>query len=755
MALPVSWVTRKIAGEGPKPCKAAIIGMNPGRVEVAFGRPFVGKSGQLLDRLLKEAGLNREEIYLTNVYKYGTEDNAEPTPEEMDGAGAIEELRAELALVCPTTILVLGDFVLRTLIGRGGIGAARGDIFPLRAIFGSSAKCIPSFHPSAALRNPKYLSAIEEDLRVFKRTLEQDYADIPIRWTTEAVPMEDVPGLVTLDIEAAKTGQLKAVGVYLGGLPVYECPADDPKGWATFKQWFTSHVHSISAWNLKYELKWLMKEGLWRPDLHTEDPMLIDFLLNENKRHDLETVATIELGVKPWKGSWRDRIFAGDDTLTNEEIMQYNATDVVYEAELHPKLMAKLQGDPKREKIYRELLLPATAMFAEVERHGVYINVPHLVEAEGEVRAKRELARLAVREHLGDVNLNSPRQVSRALYGTLGLPVTEWTEGGQPSTNEVSLKRIRSRHPVVGSLLDYRKYEKQLSTYFEPYRDMVDENSRVYPEYYMMLVTGRTSSQHPNIQQIPRDPLVRSIVGAPPGKKLVIADYSQVELRVAAWVFQERRMLEAFRAGEDLHYLMAEKMTGKPRDQITKEERYRAKIPNFMFLYAGEEETYIMNALREFDLVLTMEEARRDREAYFSMWPDLEQAYAATASEIKDTGEVRSIFGRVRHLPDFRSNSMAVRTAALREGINFRIQSAASDLTMLAAVQIHRAGLGNIVAYIHDSVILEVDEGAADSVAVAVKSIMESDVPSWYDAKFGIEVGVPLVAETEVTDRWH
>jgi DNA polymerase-1 len=194
-------------------------------------------------------------------------------------------------------------------------------------------------------------------------------------------------------------------------------------------------------------------------------------------------------------------------------------------------------------------------------------------------------------------------------------------------------------------------------------------------------------------------------------------------------------------------------MTGKPADQVTKEERSRAKIPNFMFLYAGEEKTYVTNALREFDLVLSLEEAARDREAFFSMWPDLEPAYAATAEEIKSTGQVVSAFGRVRHLPDFRSNSMSVKIAALREGINFRVQSAASDLTMLAATLIHREGY-EIVGYIHDSVILEVDEAGAERAAVEIKDIMERVTPRTARERFGVEVGVPLVAETEITDKW-
>ena len=314
--------------------------------------------------------------------------------------------------------------------------------------------------------------------------------------------------------------------------------------------------------------------------------------------------------------------------------------------------------------------------------------------------------------------------------------------------------KLKDKHPLPKTLLRWRKYRKQQNTYFEPYLGFLDQNNRMHPGYGMLLATGRTNSYNPNIQQISRDKLVREVIAAPPGKKLIVADHSQQELRILAEVSGEKHMLKAFSQGEDLHMLMAMKMTGKPKELVTKEERSRAKIPNFLFGYGGEEDAYMMNALVKFGLTLERPQAEQDRRSYFEMWSDLPEWYKRVYLELNATGKVVTIFGRERHLPEIWSDNEKVRKAALRKGINDLVQSPANDITLLGAVLTWRAGLP-LVGYIHDSIIVEVDEKDAERAAVMVKAIMESDTKIYAEKEFGVKIEVPFVAETAICDFWE
>lgn len=730
-----------------------VIAQNPGATEVAFGRPLVGPSGRLFESLLVAVGLDRATLFLTNVYKYGTEDNREPTPEELNDG--IDELRSEIQSVGARYILALGNVATRHLTGRGEITKLRGELLSLRSSYGSNAQVLPTVHPAACLRNPKYIQFLREDLKVFKRLLEDSYADLPVVWQTGVHALAGQTGQYhcVVDVENVKGGELKSVGIYTGRDPVAEF-AGSELGEAFL--WLADHASAISAWNLKHELKYFRQ---YLPNWETmefHDPMLMHYLLDENEKHDLETSAQIWLGVKPWKENKRDRIFAGDETFPEEDMLAYNAMDVRYEAEIEPMLRTELQQDHQKWQLYQHLLIPATQMFAGVEEKGIYVDEDRLREVGTLIGKERAAIRRRLHSTYGDINLNSPQQLSRLLYRDLGLPLTEFTPSGAPSTNELALKRNLGVHPIIPDLLAYRKAEKEMS-YLESYSDLSGEQCRIRPSYYLLLVTGRTAASGPNIQQVPRSPRIRSIFRAAPGTRFVIADLSQVELRVTAWVADERNMVSAFNRGADLHLRMATILTGKPEAEITKEERSRAKIPNFMFVYGGEEYTYIINCLREFDMVVSMEEARRDREAFFTAWPDLEGWYSRVAEEIRGTGMVRSHFGRTRHLPDFASTSQSVREAALREGINFGIQSAASDIALTAAVLIDRQYPGTIVGYVHDSVMLEVEERDVERVASDVKFVMEHAAIEYaLDRGYLLErPTVPIVADVKITDRWE
>lgn len=256
------------------------------------------------------------------------------------------------------------------------------------------------------------------------------------------------------------------------------------------------------------------------------------------------------------------------------------------------------------------------------------------------------------------------------------------------------------------------------------------------------------------MQQVPRDPFIRGVIGAPSGWSFIQADYSQIELRIAAHCADERRMQRAFLLGEDIHSLTASRLTGKSQKSLTKEERKKAKAVNFGFLYGMYPKKFQSYAFESFDLEVTLGEAELARAQYFEMFPQLHSWHDRQKRVAHNKHFVSSPIGRVRHLPDILSSDHSVRMEAERQAINSPVQSMASDLMLYSMVKLHpllNPREAAIVGTLHDAIFLEVREDCVEAYAPLIKETMEN-LP--LKKTFGCDLRVPITVDVEAGQHW-
>lgn len=344
-----------------------------------------------------------------------------------------------------------------------------------------------------------------------------------------------------------------------------------------------------------------------------------------------------------------------------------------------------------------------------------------------------------------------------AFMGALA-PVIETTPKGAPCWDAAVLSRLAQMgYPFAQTLLFYRDHRKKLDFLSDWQNRAV--NARLYPSYKPAhVVSGRTSSQEPNIQQTPKS--LRSAITAPNGCWFVEVDHSQIELRVAAELASratagkaEPRMLQAYLRDEDLHTLMAARITGKDPKQVSSLERFHAKACNFGFLYSMTSTTFSAQAWRDYQLDFDPQQAAELRSAFFEQWPEIGLWHEHQRS-IARRGQVRSLLGRKRRLPDIDSGNPAKVGEAQRMAINAPVQSLASDLTLLGMIAAHKAldpAKARVVGTVHDSVLLEVSKAhLTDSLKVVSDALLYPDLK----AKFGVELTVPLKIEYTIGRFW-
>ena len=335
------------------------------------------------------------------------------------------------------------------------------------------------------------------------------------------------------------------------------------------------------------------------------------------------------------------------------------------------------------------------------------------------------------------------------------------------------LQMLNKHHPheVLDLLLSRVKWQKFSSSFFSSYLDQIDDNDRIHTTFKLTgtvtgrlssgkgdadKVTGRVSNRGVNLQQVPRDKFVKGIFGGAPGHIFLECDYSQIELRVAAAIAREPTMISLYQNNEDIHMATAMKMTGKPASQVTGDERKKAKPVNFGFLYGMSANTFVDTAWNNYGVEVTPHEADVFRRAYFDQFPMLLEWHRRQRALAAKFGRVESPLGRVRHLPDIYSPDRKVAAEAGRQAINSPVQSFASDLAILALVNItrdfKRKGLKAFsVGAVHDALNFEVPEDEVRIAAPLIKYHMEN-VPLM--KHFGYHMPVPIVGDVALSRYW-
>ncbi|MFY9355993.1 MAG: DNA polymerase [Bacillota bacterium] len=563
--------------------------------------------------------------------------------------------------------------------------------------------------------------------------------------------------------------------VLLWDHPENKLPKDEVK--AVLDELFAQEKVWI-AQNGKFDCVWLRQFGFTVP-AHSHDTIIMAHLLDENQPKNVESLASRYLGVPDWSQAMAGHFNAINKALREgksipyppvEDLVTYAGRDADIELQLFNKLWPKL--DPSQRRLH-DFLMDVSWTLEEVEALGVYMRLEDLEQLEKDMEERMERALDLIEEKTGvRVNPNSPQQVASLLFDTLKLPVVDITDTDAPSTGQHTLKVLRKKAPeVIDALLSYRKAKKYVGSYLKPWKSLLNDKSRLRSSFNITgTVTGRLSCQNQSpwrgtksvgmsLHQVPRDGEIRSVVTAPSGRLLIVADYSQIELRVAAALANEERMIEAYHKGEDLHMLTASVVSGKPLDEVTKEDRSKAKAVNFGFLYGMGHRTFIDYAFDNYGIEFSEAEAKQVRNQYFRLYKGLLPWHRKVEDFVRRHGFIRSPLGRVRNLPDIHSPDPSLQHSAVRQAINSPVQATASDFTLMAMVLVHeyilRQGLpANVLGQVHDSVLVEADEDFAYSLAEDIKDIMENAVPLEVYHRFGYRFPLPLAAEIEICRRW-
>jgi DNA polymerase-1 len=398
-------------------------------------------------------------------------------------------------------------------------------------------------------------------------------------------------------------------------------------------------------------------------------------------------------------------------------------------------------------RLATEVEWPIIPVLAEMEIAGVELNSPFLHD----VGEKLETQAASLKEqiyHLAgeEFNLSSPAQLSQILYGRLELSATGIKRGKTGiSTAAGELEKLRGTHPIIELIMQFRELDKLISTYVNALPALVKADGRIHTSFNQTIAqTGRLSSTNPNLQNIP----VRTEVGrqirtafvAPAGRVLVSADYSQIELRVAAALSGDPDMMETFRAGIDLHQKTAAELYGVPLEQVSKEQRYAAKTINFGVLYGMS--AHGLSVATGMDV----REAGAFINRYFEVRPKLRE-YIEKVKEFAHANQyVETYFGRRRACPEVNSTNFMVRSGAERMAVNVPIQGTAADIYKLAMIEAARRLPTDcpLLLQIHDELIVEAPEDRADEVAALLREVMEGVV----------DLGLPLAVDTATGENW-
>lgn len=400
------------------------------------------------------------------------------------------------------------------------------------------------------------------------------------------------------------------------------------------------------------------------------------------------------------------------------------------------------------EKLYYQVELPLCHVLARMEQVGMLVDKKALA-AYGEMLEKRIQADEAqIYELAGErFNINSTQQFGHILFDKLGLPPVKKTKTGYSTSAEV-LEKLRGMHPIVEAVLDYRQLAKLKSTYVDGLTKVIAPDGRIHTSFQnTVTATGRLSSTEPNLQNIPvRTELgaeLRKMFVAPPGKVLVDADYSQIELRLLAHIAGDEHMIAGFRSGEDIHTLTAAQVFGVPPELVTRQMRSAAKAVNFGIVYG------ISPFSLSQDIGVTTSEAKDYMQRYFERYSGVRAYMDAVVKQAQADGYVSTLLGRRRWLPELKSSNFKTRSFGERVALNMPIQGTAADIIKLAMLRVDealtQAGLeARLVLQVHDELIVECPEAEAKQVEALLTREMEGV----------LELSVPLVAEAHSGHSW-
>ena len=505
--------------------------------------------------------------------------------------------------------------------------------------------------------------------------------------------------------------------------------------------------------HLKYDANVLANHGISLRGI-AHDTMLESYVLDAvGSRHDMGSLALKYLGQRVI--SFEEVAGKGAKQITFdhvpiEQAAEYAAEDADVTLRLHEALMPRLEAEPKLREVYEDLELPLVPVLSKIERNGAYVSVDRLRKQSGEIAARLAELETKACELAGQpFNLASPKQLGEILFEKLELPVIKKTPKGAPSTAEEVLVELANDYELPAVLIEHRGLAKLKSTYTDKLPEMVDAaTGRVHTSYHQAVTaTGRLSSSDPNLQNIPvrteEGRRIRQAFIAPLGRKIVAADYSQIELRIMAHLSSDAGLLHAFAHELDVHSATAAEVFDVALEAVNNDQRRKAKAINFGLIYG-------MSAFGLAKQIgVSRSEAQQYIDRYFARYPGVADYMDATRALAHEQGYVETLLGRRLYLPEINARNKQRQLAAERTAINAPMQGTAADIIKLAMIEVDRwltdsALDAKMIMQVHDELVFEVADEACDALCAEVTARMANV----------IELKVPLLTEVGVGANW-
>jgi DNA polymerase-1 len=785
-----------------------IIGEAPGAEEVAQGRPFVGRAGKLLREILTGLHVDTSRVYYTNACCCRPPLNR--TPKASDVMACKRRLVSEIDEIQPKIIVALGNTAMSALLGGGtGISRRRGMYQEIELPSGLCVGVIPALHPAGILRMPDGFRDLADDLSLAVDIVTNGTAPViePPYGVFEVIDTESLPrliariqrgGPVAIDVETTSLNPRE------GEILCCALSWDDCTMVFDWQELSLSRMTSLARaligcegiyHNGQFDVQWLMEYGL-RPGI-IADTMLMHYCLDERKgSHGLKRLATqyyrapeYDAAVRPTSEDGRKAALTLtlDDWMQDEAlrqtVMMYNAADAYYTRRLYDDLGREMREDDV-SWVHDAILIPAVRHFIRLEMDGMLVDTDYLQSVGEEWMAEILSLEDALRKYpgAGELNLRSSKQVQEFLFDTLGLHTmpeqsdgtvsmeTALAETSQVqdddaqefwrtsqfkrgtkarSTGTYMLFWLAQQHEFPRLMVRHRILSKQYGAYHDGYVRLMDEQSRIRPRYRLHGTrTGRLSSTDPNIHGMPRRKQIKRIFIADPGMTIIAPDYSQAEIRMVAHLADDDNLIAALN-GQDIHYEISKRlfsMTDAQMKALTEEERSikrrAAKTIAFGIIYGRSPPSIAPQ------MGVTVDKAEEYVHAFYHMMPKVREWIARQHALVMKDREVATIFGRKRRFPLVLDKRHAAEIR--RQAVNFPVQSAVSDMCLMANMRIidrlDAEGIAcKVWPHVHDGFYFLVeDKSVARATEIAIEEL--HDLP--------FETRVPFAVEIQAGKNW-
>lgn len=745
-----------VPGEGPQDAKLVIIGEAPGAEEADNSRPFVGGAGRVLNAALAKAGINRNEVYITNVMKCRPPGNIIPDSFDPGECGR-RYLNEELIKINDPVIIVLGDTASTYIFRKVSITRWRGSI--IDTPFG---KGLLTLHPSYIMRGNNDLFPIfvidlikakEYQKDPTKFQYHENFIINPTiaqveEFTKKILANQDQD--VFLDIENHRSGALICISIDFNGITIcipflkqrgvaYWNLIEEERAWKCVLYILEAN-NPKAAHNFNHDVG-ILEDHYTIINNMNDDTMLMHHTLYCELPHKLEFVSSMYTPIPFWKTSTRESEDEKLGTLDIEtdKMQRYNCIDSLVGRICRDEMKKELI-DEGLYNFYKHRQIPLAHKIRKMSQRGIPVDKKKMIEGKNYLLSIIDKISLDMSKAAGyAVNINSPDQLAKLLYIDLGFRIIKKTITGKPSTDEKTLRKLmltadEDQLLILKIIIDHRETATIASRYLDL---VIDNEGRCHSKFKIGPVNGRLASDSPNLQNMPRKAVhgvnVKDIFVAPPGYVFVAGDYSQIELRINAHLAQCVRLLTAFFNKEDVHSVNARMLYSLPDDAfIDKDGEQRTFAKTFVYLkgYGGGVDTLIDNALKE-GLILSRELAKKYSDRYDNAYPEITAYRNKIVDEALKNKVLYNDFGRKRM---FFGDEREIKGQAA----NNPMSSNAGDLINERFVELENLGI-NHVLQVHDQLVALEREENAMLIAKKMKEVMER--PCILD---GREISIPV-----------